>query len=131
MLEALCTLSNILTLHVPLTPQTDGLVDQDLLRRMPKSSYLINAARGPVVNTTDLIAALDEGILAGAALDVLPNEPPHSGDPLLNHPKVLLSPHAAAYSEESREETMRRAIGSVADVVQRKRPRDILVQGRV
>ena len=61
---------------------------------------------------------------------MLPVEPPEAGDPLLAHPDILLSPHAAAYSEESREETMRRAIQSVADVLQGRRPRDVLVNGR-
>lgn len=129
-IETLFSESNIVTLHVPLTPETDGLVDVDLMRRLPPGSYLVNAARGPVVDPASLISALDEGVLAGAGLDVLPVEPPAAGDPLLAHPKVLLSPHAAAYSEESREETMKRAIQSVADVLQGKVPRDVLVTGR-
>ena len=130
-IETLFAESNVVTLHVPLTPETDGLVNVDLLRRLPPGSYLVNAARGPVVNPADLITALDEGVLAGAGLDVLPVEPPAAGDPLLAHPNILLSPHAAAYSEESREETMRRAIQSVADVLQGKVPRDVLVSGRL
>ena len=128
-IETLFDESNIITLHVPLTPQTDGLVNADLLRRLSPGSYLVNAARGAVVNAADLVVALDKGVLSGAALDVLPIEPPQVGDPLLTHPKVLLSPHAAAYSEESREETMRRAIQSVADVLQGKTPRNPLVHG--
>ena len=62
---------------------------------------------------------------------MLPVEPPEAGDPLLAHPDILLSPHAAAYSEESREETMRRAIQGVADVLQGRTPRDVLVTGRL
>lgn len=130
-IETLFAESNVVTLHVPLTPETEGLVNLDLLRRLPPGSHLVNAARGPVLNPVDLVAALDEGVLAGAALDVLPVEPPEAGDPLLAHPNILLSPHAAAYSEESREETMRRAIRSVADVLQGRRPRDVLVTGRL
>ena len=130
-IEALFSESDIVTLHVPLTPETHGLVDIGLLRRLPKGSYLVNAARGAVVDPDALIRALDEGVLARAALDVLPVEPPDAGDPLLAHPNILLSPHAAAYSEESREETMRRAIQSVADVLQGRRPRDVLVNGRL
>ena len=129
-IETLFAESNVVTLHVPLTAETDGLVNGDLLRRLPPDSYLVNAARGSVLNPADLIAALDEGVLAGAALDVLPVEPPEAGDPLLAHPNIMLSPHAAAYSEESREETMRRAIQSVADVLHGKMPRDVLVTGR-
>ena len=117
-------------MHVPLTPETNGLVDVDLLRRLPPGSYLVNAARGAVVDPAALVAALDEGALAGAGHDVLPVGPPQAGNPLLTHPKILLSPHAAAYSEESREETMRRAIQSVADVLQGKIPREVLVTGR-
>ena len=130
-IETLFAESNIVTLHVPLTPETRGLVNAELLRRLPPGSYLVNAARGPVVDPADLIAALDEGVLAGAGLDVLPVEPPKAGDPLLAHPRILLSPHAAAYSEESREETMQRAIQSVADVLQGKTPRDVVVTGRL
>ena len=130
-IETLFAESNVVTLHVPLTPATEGLVDADLLRRLPRGSYLVNAARGPVVDPAALIAALDEGVLAGAGLDVLPVEPPEAGDPLLAHPNIVLSPHAAAYSEESREETMRRAIRSVADVLQGREPRDVLVTGRL
>ena len=130
-IETLFAESNVVTLHVPLTPETDGLVNAGLLRRLPPGSYLVNASRGPVVAPADLISALDEGVLAAAALDVLPVEPPDADDPLLAHPGVLLSPHAAAYSEESREETMRRAIQSVVDVLQGRRPRDVLVGGRL
>jgi len=130
-IETLFARSNVVTLHVPLTPETNGLVDADLLRRLPPGSYLVNAARGPVVNPADLVSALNEGVLAAAGLDVLPVEPPDPDDPLLAHPRILLSPHAAAYSEESREETMRRAIQSVADVLQGRRPRDVLVSGRL
>ena len=128
-IETLFAESNIVTLHVPLTAETDGLINVDLLRRLPPASYLVNAARGRVINPADLIVALDEGFLAGAALDVLPVEPPEASDPLLRHPNILLSPHAAAYSEESREETMRRAIQSVADVFEGNTPRDVLVTG--
>ena len=130
-LSGLFRRSTVITVHVPLTPETENMVNADLLASLEPGSYLVNAARGPVVKTADLIDALDNGTLAGAALDVFPVEPPAPDDPLITHPKILLSPHAAAYSEESREETMRRAIQSAVDVLSGRPPGDVLVEGRL
>ena len=99
-IETLFAQSNVVTVHVPLTPQTDGLVNVDLLRRLPPGSYLVNAARGTVISLADLIAALDEGVLADAGLDVLPVEPPDAGDPLLairTFEDMVPRDYAAAY----------------------------------
>lgn len=96
--------SNVVSLHLPLTEQTRHLVDGRSLSSMPQGSYLVNTARGGLVDLDALLTALDDGRLAGAALDVLPQEPPPPDHPVLDHPRVLLTPHAAFYSQESEVE---------------------------
>lgn len=112
-LRELFRVSDAVTLHLPLTAETRGLVDAALLAEMKPGSYLVNVSRGAIVETKALLAALDEGRLAGAALDVLPEEPPAPDDPVLGHPKVILSPHAAFYSLEADEELRRRSISNI------------------
>lgn len=128
--QELFSASNVLSIHMPLTAANEGLVDATLLGRMPQGSYLINVARGPIVDSQSLIEALDDKRLAGAALDVLPQEPPMPDDPLLRHEKVLLSPHAAFYSIESDEETRRTAIENIAAFARTGRPLHVVVEGR-
>lgn len=87
--------SNVLVCLLPLTPQTQGIIDADLLQQLPKDAYLINVARGGHVVDADLLAALDRGHLAGATLDVVNQEPLPSGHPYWRHPKIHLTPHIA------------------------------------
>lgn len=87
-------------LHVPLTTETTHMVNYQKLSLMKKSAYLINTARGKVVDENDLLKALNEGLLAGAALDVFEIEPPTQSE-LLNNDKVILTPHIAGQTEES------------------------------
>jgi len=122
--------ADVVSLHVPLNAGATGLVNSDLLARMKPGSLLVNVARGPLIDRAALIAALDEGRLAGAALDVLPAEPPHANDPLLKHKRILLSPHAAFYSLEADEEQRRTAIENIVDLLQKGRPRHVVVEGR-
>jgi len=83
------------TLHCNLTPENTGMVNATLLGRMKKSGYLINAARGPLVKDADIVAALKQGTIAGAALDVISTEPIAAADPLLGAPNLTLTPHIA------------------------------------
>ncbi|MGF1563367.1 MAG: 2-hydroxyacid dehydrogenase [Geminicoccaceae bacterium] len=83
---------------LPLTRETRGLIDRDLLSRMPKGGYVINAGRGDQVVLDDLIAALDSGQLSGASLDVLPQEPLPADHPLWHRDDVLITPHIAGLS---------------------------------
>ncbi|MEU2660767.1 C-terminal binding protein [Streptomyces sp. NPDC007325] len=101
-LGALAAASDVLSLHVPLTPGTNRLVDGALLERMRPGGFLVNVARGELVDAGALVAALDSGRLAGAALDVFPVEPPPADDPLRHHPRIQLSPHSAFLSDTSR-----------------------------
>lgn len=102
--------SFVLSLHCPLTDETRGMVDGAALGRMPRGAYLINTARGSVVDTAAIPAAIASGQLAGAGIDVLPCEPPQVFDPLVTawrdaehpaHDRLILNPHAAFYSEEA------------------------------
>ncbi|MGW6209714.1 C-terminal binding protein [Streptomyces sp. NPDC055089] len=100
-LDTVIAESDVLSLHVPSTPRTRGMVDAPLLARMRPGSLLVNVSRGDLVDTDALLAALDSGRLGGAALDVFPVEPPAADDPLRRHPRLLLSPHSAFLSDAS------------------------------
>ncbi|HET6319056.1 MAG TPA: C-terminal binding protein [Chloroflexota bacterium] len=121
-LEELLASADFVSLHVPLTPETLGIVDESLLRRMKSSAFLINTARGGLVDTAALARALREGWIVGAGLDVLPQEPVAADDPLLGLDNVVLTPHVAFYSEESLGELRRRATQSVIDVLAGRAP---------
>jgi D-3-phosphoglycerate dehydrogenase len=86
-----------------LTPQTRHLLNAQAFERMKRTAFLVNIARGPVVDEKALIAALEAGALAGAGLDVLEQEPPHGSNPLLRRDDVVLSPHVAAYIDTAFE----------------------------
>ncbi|WP_432176829.1 C-terminal binding protein [Streptomyces sp. Tue6028] len=100
-LDTLVENADVLSLHIPSTPRTRGMVNADLLARMPQGSVLVNVARGDLVDPEALLAALDTGHLAGAALDVFPVEPPNATDRLRTHPRLLLSPHSAFLTDAS------------------------------
>jgi phosphoglycerate dehydrogenase-like enzyme len=94
--------ADMLTLHCPLTPETRGLIGADALRRMQPTAYLVNTARGPVVDTDALASALKGGELAGAALDVTDPEPLPGDHPLLDAPNLLVVPHIASATHATR-----------------------------
>ena len=105
--------SYIVTLHCPLTDDTRGMIGAEEIARIPKGSYLINTARGGVVDTVAVFKALKNGHIAGAGIDVLETEPPDSQSPVLTawrnpdypaHDRLLLNPHSAFYCEEGAEE---------------------------
>ena len=101
-LEELLERSDFVTLHCPLTPETRGLIDAEALRRMKATAYLVNTARGPVVDTKALARALHAGELAGAALDVTDPEPLPADHPLLDAPNLLVVPHIASATHATR-----------------------------
>ena len=101
-LEELLSRSDVVVLHTPLTEETRGMIDKAALSKMKKTAFLIHLARGPVVNEADLCAALRDGVIAGAAIDVFDKEPPLDiTQPILQAPKTLVTPHVAFATEQS------------------------------
>lgn len=129
-LEELFSKSQVISLHLPLSEQTRGVVDRGLLEQLQEGSYLVNTSRGGLVVIEDLLRALDSGKLAAAGLDVLPQEPPEPDDPLLAHPRVLLSPHAAWYSAEAEQEVRRKAAENIVSWNEQGRPPYVVVEGK-
>jgi lactate dehydrogenase-like 2-hydroxyacid dehydrogenase len=101
--EELLERSDFVTLHAPLTPETRGLIDDAALRRMKPTAYLVNTARGPMVDTAALVRALSAGEIAGAALDVTDPEPLPGDHPLLDAPNLLVIPHLGSATHATRE----------------------------
>ncbi|GAB4481613.1 MAG: C-terminal binding protein [Burkholderiaceae bacterium] len=128
-LDELFERSDVVSLHVPLTDDTRGLVGARLLARMRRGAVLVNTARGAVVDIDALLAALDDGTLDGAALDVLPVEPLATDHPLARHPRVLLTPHAAFYSEQAEVELRRKAALNVVQWARTGRPMYSVIEG--
>ena len=95
-LPALLARSRVLVVLLPLTPQTDGLLNRDTLRRLPRGAHVVNVARGPLIADDDLIALLDDGHLGSATLDVFETEPLPAAHRFWRHPKVVLTPHVSA-----------------------------------
>ena len=120
--------SDVVSLHTPLNDETRGMIDARVLGRMRPGSFLVNTARGAVVNIDDLLSAVDSGILAGAGLDVLPVEPV-ADSRLLGHPKLILTPHAAFFSLQSEVELRRKAAQNIVTWVRTGRPDYVVAKG--
>ena len=114
--------SDYISLHIPLTPDTRHLIDADVLARMKPAARIINTSRGPLVDEDALLAALREGRIAGAALDVLHTEPPPADHPLLHEPNVIVTPHAAWYSEGAKTDLFVRCAQDVIRVLAGEEP---------
>ena len=106
--------SDVVTLHCNLTPENTGMVNAALLSRMKKTGYLINAARGPLVNEPDLVAALKKGALGGAALDVVATEPIAADSPLFGAPNLTITPHIAWATSIARGRITRQTAENIA-----------------
>jgi D-3-phosphoglycerate dehydrogenase / 2-oxoglutarate reductase len=124
--EELLRTSDYISLHVPLTPQTRHLFDRETFEKMKPGAFLINTARGDVIDAEALLKALDDGLLAGAALDVLSKEPPDPADPLLLHPKTIITPHAAFNSEESLQDLRHTAASEMLAVLSGRLPQNLV-----
>ena len=122
-LERLLAESDLVTVHALLTEETRGLLDAAAIARMKPGAYLINAARGPIVDERALLDALEAGHLAGAGLDVLAVEPPAADHPLLRHPRVITTPHSAWYTEQAMKDLQRLLAEDVARVLGGEAPR--------
>lgn len=112
-LETLFHTSDVVSLHCPLTPKTERLVNTERLARMKPTAFLLNTSRGPLVDEAALAAALDSGQLAGAAVDVLSNEPPPANNPLLRARNCIITPHNAWGTHAARARLLHVAVDNV------------------
>ncbi len=119
-LDQLLATSDLITLHCPAIPATQHLIRSDTIQQMKPGAVLVNVARGAIVCTSDLIAALESGRLGFAALDVLEAEPPATDDPVRTTPNTLIHSHVASVSEASAEKLRTDAAMIVAAAVQGK-----------
>jgi phosphoglycerate dehydrogenase-like enzyme len=116
--------SDFVTVNCPLNDETHGLVNADLIRQMKPTAYLVNTARGPIVNQNDLVEALKAGRIAGAGLDVFEVEPLPSNHPLAQLENVILSPHALAWTDELYFDNTLQACQNILTVLRGETPRD-------
>lgn len=119
--EAVLAASDFVSLHAPLTPETHHLIGRRAIAAMKKSAFLVNAARGPLVDEKALARALGSGKLGGAALDVLEGEPPDPKSPIFDAPNIILTPHMAGSTNECLETIARTAAADIGRVLQGKR----------
>ena len=124
--EELLTESDFITIHCPLVPETSNLIDAEALSKMKSTAYLINTARGGVVDHDALCQALKEDWIAGAGLDVLPEEPPSADFTLLDLANVIITPHAAFWSDESINDLQISAATGILEVLTGKIPEAIV-----
>jgi D-3-phosphoglycerate dehydrogenase len=118
--------SDFVTLHVPSMPQTKGMIGTAQLAMMKRSAYLINCARGPIVDEAALVAALKDGTIAGAGLDVFDPEPPKADNPLFALPNVVLSPHSAGLTVECVIRMATHAAQAIIDVLEGRKPEGVI-----
>lgn len=114
---------DFLSIHAPLTEETEHVINLQNLKKMKRTAFIVNTSRGPLIDENDLYAALKEGIIAGAGLDVLENEPPARPFPLAELDNIILTPHAAFYSEESEPDLRRKAAQEVVRTLKEGKPK--------
>jgi D-3-phosphoglycerate dehydrogenase len=122
-LDELYAASDFISLHAPLTSETKHVIDRSALKKMKKTAVIVNTARGPLINHDDLYRALKEGVIAGAALDVTEQEPPEFPLSLNELDNVLITPHAAYYSESSEPELRTKAVQEVIRTLTEGKPK--------
>ena len=119
---------DIISLHMPLNEKTKNIINQNLLKSMKKNCILINAARGGLINETDLNEALNRGDIFGAGLDVFEKEPPEKNNLLLKNDKAFFSPHVATFTEECIERMGRETIQNIIDFFDGKLDKSMIVK---
>ncbi len=115
-IDNLIARSDVITLHVPLTPKTKGMIGAAQLARMKSGSFVVNVARGGLIDEAALAAALEAGSIGGAAVDVFENEPPKDS-PLLTAPNTVLTPHLGASTEEAQTKVAEEVVSQMLDVL--------------
>ena len=126
-LDEVLASSDVLSLHVPLLPSTKHLINDETIAKMKDEAILVNTARGGVVDTAAVHRALTSGKLLGAGLDVLETEPLDPSDPIASHERVIITPHAGFYSEESYAELKRRTVQNPIDVLKGRECKNIVI----
>ena len=122
-LDEMLARSDYVSVHAPLTPETEKMFNADAFKQMKPNAFLINTARGPLVDIDDLAAALDAGEIAGAALDVLPSETPGADNPVVGRADVILTPHTGFYSEDALLDLQTTVASDVARVLTGEEPK--------
>jgi glycerate dehydrogenase len=112
-LDELLKQSDVVSIHCPLTPETQGLINAENLRKMKPSAFLINTSRGPIVNDVDLTDALNNNLIAGAGIDVLSKEPPLADNPIFKAKNCIITPHIAWAAKEARARLMNIVINNL------------------
>ena len=125
-MDTLLRESDFVTLHSPLTPETTNLIGKAELEMMKSEAFLINAARGPLIDEEALHEALTTGQIAGAGVDVMVDAEPPPDNPLVGLDNFLVTPHVAFFSQEATLELEERAAGEVASVLQGKMPDNLV-----
>jgi phosphoglycerate dehydrogenase-like enzyme len=123
--------SDVVSLHLPATPETNGLFNKETFARMRWGSVLLNTARGSLVVERDLLDALNSGQLSGAGLDVFEREPPDPANPILHHPNVVSTPHLAGIDSKSMEDMATLAARCMVEVYQGRWPVECMVNREV
>jgi len=128
--DELLARSDILTLHVALTDKTRGIINEEAFSKMKPNAIIVNTSRGPVIDEKALIKALEDKKIAGAALDVFEEEPTPLDNPLLGFDNVVLSPHCASATWETRRKMAVRSVGNVKAFLMGERPPHIVPEQR-
>lgn len=130
-LEELLSQSDLLSLHVPITPETENIINRQTLEQMPKGAFIVNTCRGGVVNEEDLASAISTGHIGGAGLDVLKKEPPGLDHPLMGLKEVLITPHSSYISENSVDTLKQRTCELIVFGILGKPLINVVNQGKV
>ncbi|MGM0501220.1 MAG: D-2-hydroxyacid dehydrogenase [Bacillota bacterium] len=119
-LDKLLAQADVISLHCPLVDSTKEIINQQTLAQMKEEVLIVNTARGELIVESDLVQALEEGMVAGAAVDVLTTEPPNSDNPLLTAPNTIITPHIAWAAQESRQRLLDIAVDNVQSFLKGK-----------
>jgi D-3-phosphoglycerate dehydrogenase len=125
-IKGLLTQSDYLSLHSPLTKETENAFGLEEFQTMKRTAWIINTSRGPVIREQDLIKALDDHMIAGAALDVLAKEPPDKNHPLLHRENVILTPHMASWTWDSRNDLQTKGAEEVVRALKGEKPKNLV-----
>jgi glyoxylate reductase len=124
--DELLAQSDFITIHAALTPETKGMIGEAQLKKMKRSAYLINTARGPHIDDAALVRALNEGWIAGAALDTFVTEPLPADHIFRNAPNLLFTPHQASFARETGEKVSAMSAQAIVDLMSGKRPQFVV-----